>query len=277
MIIDLKKNSMKNIIKKTVFLLFCFFIAISANAVDESIFAERYPNIDEYQSISLQGLKNYFSTFLSKSVVIKGADNSYLLVYQDNGGAILSNINARIERKRSENSLHETVHFILPNSLRFDFTLVRHGSDLQEISDINLLSLKLNIKEDSYELFFNQLEARFQTQQINKDLEKSYIYLRMFDINVLIETNLKDKEATRNYIVFYKDMPNPHSMLSVRAITDSGENHFQKYIHSAKGMEISPKYFFQGLNEFAGIYVGFAQTSLAFLTQIGFPRIQGIN
>ncbi|MDD4973226.1 MAG: hypothetical protein PHY93_02695 [Bacteriovorax sp.] len=266
---------MNSIIKNHFFILFCFFIlTINAYAVDESVFAERYPNFQDYQSLSLQGLNNYFYSLFSKSITLHGQKDFYQLVVLDDLGQTITKIDARIERSRTEATLTESMHFILPNDEHFDYTLTRAGINLVETADMDLLTFNFNTKEESYDLAFKQLEARFQKQKNNKGVEKSFILLGIMEINILIETNLQEFEGNRNYIYFFKGMPNPQTILTVRVLS---ENHNLNFIHSSKGVKISPKYFFQGLDEGSQIFTGFSQISLKTLETIGFPKIKGIN
>lgn len=262
--------------KNSSLLLISLFIVINAHAIDESVFEERYPGFQDYQSLSLQGLKNYFSTLFSKSIAINGQKNFYLLRVQDDVGTIISNINVRIERFKNENSIVERVHFTLSNARTFSYTLSRYGANLVENSDIDLITFNFKSNGESYELALNQLETRFLVQRISKDLEKSYILMGVFEINTLIETILEKDSARRNYIVFYKNLPSPQSMLTVMAFNGSAAPNLN-YVHVAKGLEIAPKYFFNSLNDFAGIYFDFSQVSLMTLSQMGFPAINGIN
>ena len=266
---------MNSIIKKLFLILFCCILTFNAYAIDESVFAGRYPNFQDYQSLSLQGLNNYFYSLFSKSITLHGDNNYYQFVVLDDSGQTITNINARIERSRTEASLTESVHFILPNSEHFDYTLKRTGINLVETTDMDLLTFNFKIKEESYDLAFKQLEARFQKQKDNKDVEKSFILLGMMEINILIETSLRESEGYRNYIYFFKGMPNPQSTLTVRVLRDVSEN--PTFIHSSKGIEIAPKYFFQGLEEGSQVFTEFSQISLKILGTMGFPKIKGIN
>lgn len=250
---------------------------MNAYAIDESIFAERYPNFQDYQAMSLQGLNNYFYALFSKSIVLHGDKDIYQLQFQNDSGETILNINARIERSRLENTLIESVHFNLPNSENFDYSLTRNGANLIETTDTDLLTFKFTQYEQSYDLVFKQLEARFQKKKNDDGSDKSYILFGMMEINILLETNLLEDEAYRNYIYFFKGMPNPQSMLTVRVIRDFSESHSLKFIHSTKGVEISPKYFFQGLEEGSQTFTEFSQISLKVLGSLGFPKIKGIN
>ena len=63
-------------------------------------------------------------------------------------------------------------------------------------------------------------------------------------------------------------------MLSVRVVK---ENQNFRFIHFSKGVEITPKMFFQGVQEGSQLFSEYSDVSLQALLQLGFPAIKGVN
>lgn len=251
-------------------LILTFFI-LDARAVDESIFG-KYPGIKDYQATCLQGLNSYFFAFLSKSIVFKNDSGNYQIQYQNDAGEIVLSLNARIERRLEGSDLLEYVQYVLPNSNTFDYSLKKTGIDQVQTSDNDLLTMNIKNQKSNYELSIIPLATNF----IKTGL-KDYLIFGFMEVNVSIQTVYNEDEATRNYIYFFKGMPNPQSSLTVKVIEESESGQTFNFIHSSKGAEISPKYFFQGLQEGTQIFKQFSQSSLDYLKGQGFPAIKGIN
>ena len=246
-----------------------FLISLKVFALDDSIFADRYPTYAEYQSQAILGLSNYFYSLNSKSIVVQGKNNLYQYLFNNDAGVTLATINIQIERTSSIDQLTETVHFVLPNSEHFDYTLTTHGKNIEPTKDIDLLTFRFSPR-GPYELVIAQLKSFFQ----KSDLKTSSINLGIMEISIAMETVMSEVEGIRNYIYFYRGMPNPQSMLSVRVVK---ENQNFRFIHFSKGVEITPKMFFQGVQEGSQLFSEYSDVSLQALLQLGFPAIKGVN
>lgn len=257
---------------KTLSALLTFVLLLNAHAVNDSVFAEKYPGIKNYQAASLQGLNSYFFTFLSKSIVFKSDSGNYQIQYQDDSGTTVLSLNARIERKLVNGDLYEYVQYVLPNSNIFNYALKKTGIDQTPTPDNDLLSLNFKKQQSNYEVSIIPLKTSFIKTGI-----KDYIIFESMGINISIQTIYNEDEATRNYVYFFRGMPNPQSSMTVKVIEESESEKTFNYIHSSNGAEISPKYFFQGLQEGAQIFKEFSQMSLGHIKALGFPAIKGIN
>jgi len=257
---------------KTLLLLFLFIFSVNGHAVDDSVFAEKYPGLKDYQNTSLEGLNLYFFTFLSKSVVFNNGNGNYRIEFQDDSGNNILSLNARITRKVMNGDLQEYVQYILPNASTFDYYLKKTGLDQAPSTDNDLLTLNFKKVSSNYEVVIVPLMTKFEKTGI-----KDYLSFGFMGISISIQTIFKELEASRSYIYFYKEMPNPQSYLTVQVIEESETAKTYNYIHSSKGAEISPKYFFQGLQEGSSIFKEFSQISLGYIKSLGFPSIKGIN
>jgi hypothetical protein len=257
--------------KSLIVLTACLF-SFSVSAVDDAVFSEKYPGIKEYQNIGLQGLNLYFFTFMSRSVLFKNDLGSYQIEYQDNSGNTILSLKARIERKTLNGELQEYVQYVLPNANVFDFYLKKTGLDQSPTPDNDLLTMNFKKQTSNYEIGIVPLMTVF-----NKTGIKDFLVLGFMEVNISIQTLYKENEATRSYIYFFRGMPNPQSSLTVQVIGDPDSFNTYNYIHSSKGAEISPKYFFQGLQEGSMIFQEFSQISLLTIKNLGFPSIEGIN
>lgn len=256
------------------FILFATLIlsSINAHAIDESVFTGKYPSLKDYQDICLQSLNTYFFTFLSKSILFKDDNGNYVLNFQNESGETLLSVHARIERSLSNGELTESVQYILPNTNVFSYSLKKTGNDISQTSDEDLLTLNFKKLKSNYEINLNEWQTRFQ-----KSSMKDYLIFGFMEVNIMIHTLYLENEAVRNYIYFFKGMPNPQSSLSVKAIETPDSPLLFNFYHSSKGAEISPKYFFQGLQEGAMIFKEFSAASLDMIKGMGFPAIKGIN
>jgi len=262
-----RRNKMKALI-----LLFSVIISVNSFAVDDSVFAEKYPGMRDYQNTSLQGLNLYFFTFLSKSVVFNTGNGNYQIQFQNDSGETVLTLNARITRKIINGDLQEYVQYILPNASTFDYYLKKTGLDQSPSADEDLLIMNFKNVQSNYEVAIVPLMTKFEKTGI-----KDYLSFGFLGITISIQTIYKELEATRSYIYFYKGMPNPQSYLTVQVVEESESAKTFNYIHSSKGAEISPKYFFQGLQEGSSIFKEFSQISLGFIKSLGFPSLKGIN
>lgn len=258
--------------KALLLVLSFLFVSMNSFAVDDSVFAEKYPGLRDYQNTSLQGLNLYFFTFLSKSVVFNNGMGNYQIEFQDDSGKKILGLNARITRTVINGDLQEYVQYILPNASTFDFYLKKTGLEQTPTADNDLLTMNFKKIQSNYEIGIVPLMTKIEKTGI-----KDYLSFGFLGITISIQTIYKELEATRSYIYFYKGMSNPQSYLTVQVLEESDTAKTFNYIHSSKGTEISPKYFFQGLQEGSSIFKEFSQISVGYLSSLGFPAIKGIN
>lgn len=257
---------------KTLLVILILVLTPNTYAVDDSVFAEKYPGIMDYQNTGLQGLGLYFFTFLSRSVVFKNPGGQYQIDFQDESGETKISLNAKIVRSVEMGDLKEYVRYSLPNASVFDYYVKKTGLDQTPTPDNDLLAMNFKKLQSNYEVAILPLMTSFQKTGI-----KDYIIFGFMGVTISIQTLYKENEATRNYVYFFKGMPNPQSALSVQVIQESDSDKIFNYIHSSNGAEISPKYFFQGLQEGSQVFKQFSQISLGFIKELGFPSIKGIN
>lgn len=257
---------------KMLALFFMLLTPFTAIAVDDAVFSEKYPGIQDYQNTSLQGLNLYFFTFLSKSVVFKNGQGNYQIEFQDDSGKALLSLNARIERKTVNGDLHEYIQYVLPNANKFDYFVKKTGLDQSPSDDNDLLTMNFKKLKSNFEVSIVPLTTTFHRTGI-----KDWAVFGFMGVNISIQTLYRENEAVRSYIYFFKGMPNPQSYLTVQVLGASDQEKTYNYIHSSKGAEISPKYFFQGLAEGAMIFKEFSMISLSYIKGLGFPPIKGIN
>jgi hypothetical protein len=276
---------MKGLCLSIFFLIFIMGLSSKACAenllVSDSVFAARYPNFQNYQSLSLQGLQNYFYALISKSVVIQGPSHSIVLLYQNDKGETLLTINAKIERIRTENTLTERVLYVLPDSTIFDYSLKQSVAEsaklqIEESNDVDLLTMNFTNTKYDYELLVMPFQTRF-IKSHEGNFEKALINFGFMDISIAIETKFLDNEASREYIYFYAGMPNPQTSIKVTVLDDESPMHNLNYIHTSSGSVMSPSLFFKGLQDGAQIFSDFSMISLVLIKGKGFPAIKGIN
>lgn len=256
---------------KLVLVLYFVLRVSAAGAVDETVF-EKYPGFKDYQETCLQGLNSYFFTFLSKSIIFKNDSGNYQIQFQDDDDVTIMSLNARIERRFVDGDLLEYVQYILPNSNTFDYSLRKTGLDQAPSADVDLLAMNFKKQQSNYELSIIPLTSKFIKTGI-----KDYLIFGFMEVNISIQTIYNEYEATRNYIYFYKGMPNPQSSLTVKVIEESESAQTFNFIHSSKGALISPKYFFKGLQDGSMVFKEFSVSSLDYLKGLGFPPLKGIN
>jgi hypothetical protein len=257
---------------KAFLLIITIIFSLNSFALDESVFTGKYPSLKDYQDVCLQGLNTYFFTFLSKSIYFKDDSGNIVLKFQNDSGATVLELNARIERKMTGGELTESVQYILPNANIFSYSIKKTGNDTNPTPDADLLTLNFKKLQSNYEININQLQTKLQ-----KNGMKDFLIFGFMEVNVMIHTLYLENEAVRNYIYFFKGMPNPQSSLTVKAIETPDSPLLFNYYHSSQGAEIAPKYFFQGLQEGASIFKDFSTASLQIIKGIGFPAIKGIN
>ncbi len=136
-------------------------------------------------------------------------------------------------------------------------------------SDSDLMTLKM--RPTLKERFFSiKLPEAKQSLIFEKTIERetSYALIGSFEFNVKIEKIFENLVPTRiNYLLFYAQMPHPQTYLTVFQSPP-----MESLFHVGKKGAITPKEFFEGINETSGAFIGASHESKGLLITKGFPK-----
>lgn len=228
-----------------------------------------YPTVLTFQSILFQQFKNYFELLKSKSVIFDFDNNQKVLRYIDPTTNVSRELRVKIERNQTERLISERVIYSLENGEVFSWEYTRKGLGLLPTNDSDLMTLKMrpSLKEEFFSIKLPQVKQSIFFEK-TKEVEVSYAMIGTFEFNIKIEKWYSENLPQKiNYILFYAQMPNPQTFLTVLSSQEL------TLTHIGKNGAITPKEFFNGINETSGAFVGASQESKAILLMKGFPKL----
>jgi hypothetical protein len=227
-----------------------------------------YPSVLTFQSILFQQLKNYFELLKSKSIIFEFEDNRKVFRYTEPTTNMPKELRVKIERLYSDKKISERVIYSLENGEVFSWDYVRRGDALTPTGDSDLMTLKMkpSLKEESFSITLPEVKQSILFEK-TANVEISYALIGSFEFNVKIEKWYRDNQPQKiNYLLFFAQMPNPQTFLTVMSSQDFA------LTHVGKNGVITPKEFFNGINETTGAFFGASQESNAILLLKGFPK-----
>lgn len=228
-----------------------------------------YPTVLTFQSILFQRFKNYFELLKSKSIVFEFEDNHKVLRYIDPIKNSQQDIKVRIERLKSEKMISEKVIYSLENGESFCWEYVRKGDALMPTNDSDLMTLKMkpSLKVDFFSIKLPEAKQSIIFEK-TKEVEISYALIGTFEFNLKIEKWYRENQPEKiNFLLFYAQMPKPQTFLTVQSSSD------YKLTHLGANGVITPKEFFNGINETSGAYIGASYEAESTLFLKGFPKL----
>ncbi len=257
--------------------IFAFLLSFNLQAFDPEAFKDVYPDFKNYQSLLLNDVKSYFDSIHENSVIYSDINGNKTFVVKKTSGEFLGKINCRIIRIKSYNQISERVVYALRNGNKFEYEVLRKGDNLEFNSDEDLLSFKIEPKEEEeYKFIIPSMNIEASYTLTSEQSDQSFFSIGFMEFNVKIETFSTPKESTRNYIYFFKAIkPSPQASLTVRAIESASIWSGTTYHHSASnGGEITPKQFFGGLADGAGAFGEASTIIINHIQSLGFPNFQ---
>jgi len=262
---------------KNLVVLFILFFSFNLWAIETGAFNENYPGFKNYEDTVFGSLKNYFTNLPLNSLnyIDSTGTRIYKVVLQKASG--YSTIYSRISRVVNEQQITEHVSYSLENGNSLEYEILKMGVGVIPSADLDLLTF--NFKQTSNDEFYQITIPTFKmliNRRLLKDGDKSTFLLGMMGFNVQLENHSSEHEANLNYIFFYKGMSHPQFSLTVKAFETPGEwNSLQfRYLSSIEG-EITPKLFFQGLNEWTSVFDSSVEIITYVMQSLGFFDFRG--
>ena len=253
-----------------------FFISINSFAITDSVLDENYPGFHDFAAISFGPIKSYFRKLNSRSVILNGANGAEEMIIQDTNFKKLTNIKIQIDKNQTQNEIKETLQFSFPSGKKLTVLLTRRGSKVKFDSDQNLLLFKFDPQEDEeyFDLVIPEFQIQYQLMKTEQK-EEAFYYLNFMPLNMEINTQITQASVLRDYLFFFNEMPVPQQQLSVEVKETKNDWDNLEFFHYTRGKgELSPKLFFEGLNQASGIFIGASQFYIGKLYDLGFPKFE---
>lgn len=258
-------------------IIFFFFVIFSFNSysVDRSAFEGTYPGFQSYQLITFTQLRNYFESLPAYSINFDAKNGKKVFKVRSRTENKFITIFSKITREISDKQIIERVGYYLEDGKCLEYELVKKGEKVLPSSDDDLLAF--HFSPSAYDDFYQITIPAFNVQlthSLNPNGVVDFFNMGFMEFNIKIESHFSQDEARLDYIYFYKEMRNPQSSLTVKAIKALNDWGGMKYYHVASnGGEITPGQFFTGLNEGAMVFVEGANIFIQIIRQLGFPKL----
>lgn len=243
--------------------------------MDDSVLDSNYPGFHDYQSTALVNLKQYFRDLFQKSAQYTSRDGYRHLEVQTKYGETWEYLDLKITRNITDQKITESVQYTLSNGNSFNINYVREGSELNPSTDDDLLLLNIFPTDNltHFSLTISQLQSIFDLVKTSQ-LEKTSFSLGLIDSNISINTTTSDKYVSRDYLMIFSAEDEPQTQMSVKAFYVTPMSSEISYIHYIPqyGGEVTPNYFFNGLNGISYLLKSLSSQYEMKLYEIGFPK-----
>jgi hypothetical protein len=257
---------------KKIFGLYLCIFSFNLCAIETNVFDENYPAFQVFQETIFSQLRNYFEVLPSKTLYYVTPDGSRIFKFVKNKTEV-GTIYSKITREISPNQILERVTYSLENGVLFVYEVKKNGLAVLPSEDLDLLNFKFNQTPNDkiYQLSIPSLNILMIHTSLT-DGVKNLLSLGFMEFTVQTESHFNEHVATLNYIYFFKRMPNPQFIFSVKALEAQNGWNEPSFIHTAGSIETTPKIFFEGLNDGFAAFSEASNIALQLLHTQGFPN-----